>query len=115
MYLLVNKLYKNRPFTRKLLACEYITISFECLQIFPFVFILTDRKSTKCYEHFFKYINDNVLDLDGATFVTDYEISLRTAIMIVFPKSKVIGCWFHNIVTIITSPMSWIFKPFVKF
>lgn len=54
-----------------------------------------DTKSAKCYEHFLNYVNINILKLDGAVFMADYENGLRKAILKVFPSSKLFGCWFH--------------------
>lgn len=54
-----------------------------------------NKKLYKCYAHVFKYINDNILQLDGAVFITDYEMGLRKAIQSEFPNAKLFGCWFH--------------------
>lgn len=54
-----------------------------------------NKKSMKCYKHFFNYVNTNVFNLDGAVFITDYEAGLRKAIKTEFPNSKLYGCWFH--------------------
>lgn len=64
-------------------------------QIFPFIFVLMSKKSTKCYVHLFNYLNSNILNLDGAVFISDYEIGLRKAIASEFPSSQLFGCWFH--------------------
>lgn len=53
------------------------------------------KKSRKSYEHLFNYINSEILPLNGATFITDYEMGLRNALKTVFPTSKLFGCWFH--------------------
>lgn len=58
-------------------------------------FVLMNKKSKKCYSHFFNYINNNLLNLNGAAFITDYEKGLRKAIKTEFPDSKLYGCWFH--------------------
>lgn len=54
-----------------------------------------NKKSCKSYSHVFKYINTEVIELNGATFISDYEQSLRKAILNVFEGSKMYGCWFH--------------------
>lgn len=56
---------------------------------------MTNKKSAKCYAHVFNYINSNALNLNGATFITDYETSLRRAIKTSFLDTKIYGCWFH--------------------
>lgn len=35
------------------------------------------------------------MNLNGATFITDYEASLRRAIKSSFLDTKLYGCWFH--------------------
>lgn len=35
------------------------------------------------------------MNLNGATFITDYEASLRKAIKTSFTDTKLYGCWFH--------------------
>lgn len=39
-----------------------------------------NKKTKKSYEHVFNYINTNVVKLDGAVFMADFEIGLRSAI-----------------------------------
>lgn len=65
------------------------------MQIFPLFYVLMNKKSKKCYSHFFQYVKQNSLNLDGATFMTDYEAGIRKAIRTEFPNSKLSGCWFH--------------------
>lgn len=43
----------------------------------------------------FNYINSEVLNLNDATFITDYEGSLRRAIKTSFVNTRLYGCWFH--------------------
>lgn len=52
-------------------------------------------KSLKAYQHLFSYIQRSIIDLSQATFITDYETGLRSAIEKSFPDSKIFGCWFH--------------------
>lgn len=55
-------------------------------------------KTFEKYINFSKYIyniNSNILKLDSAVFIADYEIGLRKSITISFPKSILFGCWFH--------------------
>ncbi|XP_075163492.1 uncharacterized protein LOC142236118 [Haematobia irritans] len=54
-----------------------------------------DRKTKQIYEDLFRYIKDNIFDMDPSIIVTDYEESMRQAIQIVFPKTQNVGCWFH--------------------
>ncbi|XP_017466766.1 PREDICTED: uncharacterized protein LOC108359419 [Rhagoletis zephyria] len=48
--------------------------------VFPFVFILMSRKTEEAYIDVFRYINDNVIDLECAKFLTDYEMPLQNCV-----------------------------------
>nr|XP_036225034.1 uncharacterized protein LOC118682123 [Bactrocera oleae] len=63
--------------------------------VFPAIFVLMNKKTKKSYEHVVNYINTNVVKLDGAVFMADFEIGLRSAIKKIFEYSKLFGCWFH--------------------
>lgn len=51
-------------------------------------------KKQKCYEHVFKYIDEDICRLNG-TFMTDYEYAMRNALAIQYPQAKLRCCWFH--------------------
>lgn len=68
---------------------------FSLSQVFPFVYVLMTNKTEKCYEHVFRYINENVFDLNCTTFTTDYEVAMRNAIRNIYPRSNQIACYFH--------------------
>lgn len=38
------------------------------------------KKSLKAYQHLLSYIQRSIIDLSQATFITDYETGLRSAI-----------------------------------
>lgn len=61
----------------------------------PFVFCLMTHKSEKCYTHLFQYIRDNIINLEGNSFMTDFEKSMRNALRKIFPNIKYYNCWFH--------------------
>lgn len=61
----------------------------------PFMFILMSRKTQRTYEHAFQYIKKNIIDLEGKSFTTDFEVAMRNALRIVFPATKLFSCWFH--------------------
>ncbi|XP_073848252.1 uncharacterized protein [Musca autumnalis] len=63
-----------------------------CDHIFPIFFVLTDKKSSQMYENLFKYIKENVFDINPAVVIKDYEQGLRKALKTVFPNVKCIGC-----------------------
>lgn len=64
-------------------------------QTTPFLFILMSRKTKRAYAHVFKYIRDNLIELEGASIMSDFEIAMRRALKEVFPNTKLISCWFH--------------------
>lgn len=63
-------------------------------QIVPFCFVLMDRKTESAYTDIFKYINDNIIDLNGKSFMTDYEKAMRNSLKKLFPRSNLDTCWF---------------------
>ncbi|XP_046806265.1 uncharacterized protein LOC124419747 isoform X2 [Lucilia cuprina] len=64
-------------------------------EIFPIFFVLMSKKSKEAYKELLQYIQENIFDMDPSKCVTDYEQGLRAAINSVFPRSKLVGCWFH--------------------
>lgn len=53
------------------------------------------RKTSRCYQAVFKYIEKNVIKLEPGEFLTDFETGLRHAIRKLFPKALLRGCWYH--------------------
>jgi hypothetical protein len=53
------------------------------------------RKTKECYQHLLRYIDENLVQLKLASFITDYEASMRKAVQSLFPAAKIRGCWFH--------------------
>lgn len=53
------------------------------------------RRTEVAYSHLFRYIHNNICSLEGISFITDYEIAMRTAIRHLYPNSKFLACWFH--------------------
>lgn len=53
------------------------------------------NKSQDAYESVFRYINDNVMSLECAEFMSDYETALRNAFSAVVPGAKMSACFFH--------------------
>lgn len=62
---------------------------------YPFIYILTNRKTQKCYTAIFQYINSSIFSLNPIVIISDYERGLRNSIRTVFPDAKMLGCWFH--------------------
>lgn len=65
------------------------------LQIFPVFFVLMTNKRTELYLDVFKYIDDNVFQLQPAQFMADFEAGLRKAIQTHYPEASLYGCWYH--------------------
>lgn len=54
------------------------------------------RKTRRAYEHLFKYLKKNIIDLEnGASIMTDFECAMRNALRAVFPGIELNCCWFH--------------------
>lgn len=65
-------------------------------QTTPFMFVLMSRKTRRAYEHLFKYVKKQIIDLgDGASIMTDFECAMRNALRSIFPEIELNTCWFH--------------------
>lgn len=53
------------------------------------------RKTEESYKAVFEYIHNNIIQLDGKAFMSDYEKAMRNALKKLFPNSKMDACWFH--------------------
>lgn len=53
------------------------------------------NKTKDCYEDVFNYIHRFVMDLDCASFTTDYERAMRNALKNLFPNAELFACFFH--------------------
>lgn len=53
------------------------------------------RKTELCYQHLFTYIDSNICCLNGASFISDYEKAMRTALKNLHPTMNFYACWFH--------------------
>lgn len=66
------------------------------LKVFPFAYILMDRRTKAAYKAVFKFINDNVLCLNGvASFTSDFEKAMRSALQCLYPSTARFTCHFH--------------------
>lgn len=65
------------------------------IQTIPFAYALMTSRTTDAYVHLFRYINENIVKLNPASFMTDYEIPMRKALTLVFPGVDQFTCWFH--------------------
>lgn len=65
-------------------------------QSFPMVYALITRMTQSTYESFFRIVQQILpLNYNQLTTTTDYERGLMNAVRIVFPQTKLQGCWFH--------------------
>lgn len=62
---------------------------------FPVYIRTNEQEINEMLRPFIQLLNSNILNLDGAVFISDYEIGLRKAIASEFPSSQLFGCWFH--------------------
>lgn len=53
------------------------------------------NKTQKCYEDAFTYVHQYVMNLDCASFTTDYEVAMRNALRVLFPNALQFACLFH--------------------
>lgn len=54
------------------------------------------KKSKNAYTHVFEYIEKNIFELsNAASFTTDYELAMRTAIAECNPTARMYACHFH--------------------
>lgn len=54
------------------------------------------RKTEVCYQHIFKYIDENVFSLQCKSFMTDFELAMRNALKSIYPNCEHNTCWFHQ-------------------
>lgn len=53
------------------------------------------NRTTECYQAVIEYIEENIFQLEPASLMTDWELGMRKALKICYPKSLLRGCWFH--------------------
>lgn len=70
-------------------------ILFYCVQTIPFIFALMSNKQQATYDHLFQYIESNIMSLQAASFMTDYELALRNVLSNRYPTACFYACWFH--------------------
>lgn len=62
---------------------------------FPFLYVLMTGKKRAHYEKLLEFINENIVNLQPAQIMLDFEVGLRLAIKKVFPECELKGCFFH--------------------
>lgn len=53
------------------------------------------RKTSAAYTAVFKFIEENIFELNPKSFMTDYESAMRKGLMAVYPSVQLNACWFH--------------------
>lgn len=54
------------------------------------------NRTKAAYESVFKYVHENLLQLDARAIITDFEVALRGGLRFVVPNTPLLGCWFHH-------------------
>lgn len=53
------------------------------------------NKSQAAYVHLFSYIDNNIISMACASYMTDFEKVMRNGIRAVCPNAQLRSCWFH--------------------
>lgn len=53
------------------------------------------NRTAAAYKSVFKYINEQLLQLNASAIITDFEMAMRSALKSIVPDTKLLGCWFH--------------------
>lgn len=54
-----------------------------------------ESRCTTSYKQVFTYIELHLLELNPEIIHSDYEAGLLKALNIIYPHSRIVGCWFH--------------------
>lgn len=62
----------------------------------PCFFVIMTRKTTECYSHVFRFIEEKAFfKLEPTEIITDFELGMRKAIRECYPAATLHGCWYH--------------------
>lgn len=64
-------------------------------QSWPFIFVLMVKRTQAAYIALWRYVEENIGKLRPETFMSDYEVSLRSSIRSQYPSCVTSGCYFH--------------------
>lgn len=53
------------------------------------------HKNTESYSRVFRFIEEKLLKLEPAEFITDFEGGMRKAVEECYPHTRLRGCWYH--------------------
>lgn len=53
------------------------------------------NRTAESYLAVFEYIEKNVFQLEPASLMTDWELGMRKALSLCYPRCILRGCWFH--------------------
>lgn len=65
-------------------------------QMFPVIYVLMKRPTEEAYTHLIQYINTELIDIQPASIMTDYEVAMRNALRLAYPNANMNGCWFYH-------------------
>lgn len=55
------------------------------------------KRTTEAYINALRYVNDNLLQLEGKGIIMDFEKAMRAAMRVVAPNLPSYGCFFHHV------------------
>ncbi|XP_063383432.1 uncharacterized protein LOC134669686 [Cydia fagiglandana] len=67
----------------------------EFTKMVPFFFVLLPNKKQRTYEMMFQSIKELVPNFNPKNVKVDFELAAKNALQIVFPSTKITGCYFH--------------------
>lgn len=64
-------------------------------KMYPFIYVLMNKKTEESYKNIFQYIEENIFKLEPDSFTTDYEKAMRNGLKAVYKNVLLVSCWFH--------------------
>lgn len=71
-----------------------VNLNVYTFQTFPIVYAIMEGRTTQNYIDVLNKIV-NVIKIEPATAISDFEKAERKALQTIFPSAKIIGCFFH--------------------
>lgn len=65
------------------------------IQVFSMAYCLMTRKMANVYVAVYQFIEDNLLKIETAEIMSDYEDGRRLTLQKHWPNVVIRGCWFH--------------------
>ncbi|RZF36448.1 hypothetical protein LSTR_LSTR009544 [Laodelphax striatellus] len=86
------KVRPNVPPSRQLLTVMSIHFS----HAFPVFLILMKKKNVAAYRSLLSFLKNRTPELSPEVIITDFERALQQALREEFPRTNIVGCWFHS-------------------